>query len=228
MDLLAIPLESPRTPAQAWPGPHPGRRRMRSTTHKAAAKKQRGHEAAEGTIDQRLVRMMAHPVRFKLLVAFNEGVASPVELARRFNVSVGVVSHHVRVLLENDMIELVDRKQRRGAIEHFYRAVQRPWFTSEDWERIPAAVRNTMLNDVLAEIARRVVNAADAAGFDRPDIHVSYTELHLDEEGFKQVGSIWAQALQDALDVEAECAGRRGQADETITSQAILMHFESV
>src|SRR5215211_3459933 len=87
--------------------------------------KARGLELAQsaGPIDHRLARALSHPLRLKLLAALNEGVASPNQLANRLGEPLANVSYHVRILLDLDCIELVETAQRRGAIEHFYRAL---------------------------------------------------------------------------------------------------------
>ena len=67
----------------------------------------------------------------------NERVASPNEIAETIDERLPNVSYHVRALLELGTIELVDTAQRRGAIEHYYRAIVRPFFSDRDWKRLP-------------------------------------------------------------------------------------------
>lgn len=72
-------------------------------------------------------RALAHPLRARLLVELEGRSASPSELAKSLNESVGVVSYHVRMLAEAELVELVGTVPRRGALQHYYRATdQRP------------------------------------------------------------------------------------------------------
>lgn len=72
--------------------------------------------------DQRLLRALAHPLRAKALPLFAEGAVSPIQVARQLDVDVSHIAYHIRVLRKLGFIELVATRQRRGALEHFYRA----------------------------------------------------------------------------------------------------------
>ena len=74
---------------------------------------------------------------YRILLVLGERISSPRALARELEEPLGRVSHHVRVLAALGAIELVDTVQRRGAVEHFYRAIIRPIFDDEAWAQIP-------------------------------------------------------------------------------------------
>ena len=88
-------------------------------------------------VDPRLAKALSHPMRARILAILNERVASPNEIAEMIDERLPNVSYHVRALLELGCIELVSTAQRRGAIEHYYRAVVRPFFSDRDWKRLP-------------------------------------------------------------------------------------------
>ena len=64
---------------------------------------------------------MAHPMRARILAALDGRELSPVEMARELDASLGVVSYHVRVLADAEVVELSRTTARRGAIQHHYR-----------------------------------------------------------------------------------------------------------
>jgi DNA-binding transcriptional ArsR family regulator len=75
-------------------------------------------------IDQRLVRAVSHPLRVEVLEALAAGPEmSPTQIAKNLDKKLGNVSYHVNVLKECQVIELVRTRQRRGALEHFFRPV---------------------------------------------------------------------------------------------------------
>ena len=76
--------------------------------------------------DPRYVKALSHPIRVRVLALLEERMASPVELAEVLGVSLGSVSYHVRNLHRLGLIELKKETRRRGAIEHHYRAKERP------------------------------------------------------------------------------------------------------
>jgi DNA-binding transcriptional ArsR family regulator len=73
-------------------------------------------------IDQRLVKAVGHPLRVEVLESIvDAGETSPVQVAKRLDRQVGLVSYHVKVLTQCEVIELVRTRPRRGALEHFFR-----------------------------------------------------------------------------------------------------------
>jgi DNA-binding transcriptional ArsR family regulator len=78
--------------------------------------------AKRNDLEPELLAALAHPLRLRIMSAAAEGF-SPKRLADKFgDVSVQLVSYHVRTLREAGLIELTDTAQRRGAVEHFYSA----------------------------------------------------------------------------------------------------------
>lgn len=74
-----------------------------------------------GSDEKRLAKALSHPLRAQALPLFAKGPASPNEVAKQLGVDVTSLAYHVRVLRQLGCIELVETKQRRGALEHFYR-----------------------------------------------------------------------------------------------------------
>lgn len=63
-----------------------------------------------------------HPLRRRILRILGAAeVASATEIARLTDVRLGNVAYHVKVLTELEVLELVRRRQVRGAFEKFYR-----------------------------------------------------------------------------------------------------------
>lgn len=176
-----------------------------------------------GAIDHGLVKAMAHPLRYELLLKLNRRTASPNELSKEVNASVGTVSYHVRLLEQMGFAELVETKMRRGAVEHFYRATQRAWFAKKGWARLPVAVRRSIAGVTLTSIWESIKQAAASNAFDDPDVHVTSTALALDDEAYANVCQVLSDALRQVMDIQADCAGR-GEA--TRSTQLVLMHFD--
>jgi hypothetical protein len=75
---------------------------------------------------ERLARANTHPLRVSILETLsidNGRVLSPKELSIELEAPLSTVNYHVTELRESDLVEVVDERQVRGAIEHFYRAV---------------------------------------------------------------------------------------------------------
>lgn len=77
------------------------------------------------SIDQRLAKALSNSLRVRALALIADGVASPKAIADELGLDVRGVAYHVRVLRELGCIELVETRQRRGAVEHIYQVVNR-------------------------------------------------------------------------------------------------------
>ena len=105
-------------------------------------------------------------MRTRILAILNERVASPNEISEMIDERLPNVSYHVRALLDLGCIELVSTAQRRGAIEHYYRALVRPFFSDRDWKRLPRSGRQAISDVALQMIWEDVSDAIKAGTFE--------------------------------------------------------------
>jgi DNA-binding transcriptional ArsR family regulator len=120
-------------------------------------------KSKEATVDQRLIKALGHPVRMRALQVLNTRVASPSELSKELNEPLGNVAYHVKILEENDAIELVRTAPVRGAVEHFYRAtmdVTSAWLNLDDeaYEEVAGVLSSAIdrARELQADAARRL------------------------------------------------------------------------
>lgn len=182
-----------------------------------------------GTLDQRLVRAMGHPVRVQALVILNERIASPNEIAKELDQTVGHVSYHVKVLKECECIELVDTAPRRGAMEHYYRATDRAFLNAEEWDALPASIRPGMSASGIKTVINDVSSAVLAGTFDkRTDRHLSWTPMLVDEEGWGEIKTALTEMLERVFDIQSASAERLTEADAPgIPVSVAMMAFEA-
>jgi hypothetical protein len=182
---------------------------------------------AAPALDERLIKALAHPLRHRLLAILNERVASPKQLADELGERLPNVSYHVRILADLGCIELVSLTPRRGAVEHHYRALMRPFFDDHDWAKLPASTRRAIFDDNLGHIFQDVRDAAREHGFDGPRTHVSRTVLVLDERGYNDLADLLDGTLHATLEIQAQAAARMVESGEDgRTTEAVLMHFD--
>jgi DNA-binding transcriptional ArsR family regulator len=181
-------------------------------------------------VDETLVKVVAHPLRVQALSVLSERPASPKELAAELGSPVGNVSYHVRELENVGLIELVDEKKRRGAVEHFYRAIARPLLSAAEWEKLSLDDRQGVSACIIQLLLADASQALAAKTFDaRRDRHLSRTQLLIDEEGWRELVEIQDTALQAVLEVQAANAKRltEGNGEEGgIPAIAALSLFE--
>jgi DNA-binding transcriptional ArsR family regulator len=182
-----------------------------------------------GLVDQRLAKALSHPLRARIFAILNERVASPTEIADILEERLPNVSYHVRALVDLECVELVRTAQRRGAIEHYYRAVRRPFFSDRDWKRLPRSGRQAIADVGLQLVWDDVSNAIEADTFEaRPDRHLSLSLLEVDERGWGELRDILNGVLDDAERVMQQSRERLAKSDEKgIPTRLVLMHFEA-
>lgn len=180
-------------------------------------------------IDPRAIKALGHPTRLDALRIFNErDRASPNEVAKEMGVDVGHLAHHVRVLRDCDCIELVGTAQRRGAVEHYYRATKRANVTEEIAQALPQSMREGITAEMLTAIFERISTAIDAGTFDgRSERHLSWMPLTLDEAGWKAMIALKAKTLDQEMEIEAESIERMTDSqEEPIRATTVGMLFE--
>jgi DNA-binding transcriptional ArsR family regulator len=177
---------------------------------------------ATETLDPRLVKAISHPLRQRIVVRLNDREASPNELATELGEPLGRVSYHVAALAKAGAIELVRTVPRRGAVEHFYRALVRPWFSDGDWARLAPSLRATIHDQNLRRIWQDVVDATRAGGFDHPMASVAFSLLELDDAAMLALSDELQRLLQRAFELQAEAAAR---GTETRRTELALLHF---
>jgi DNA-binding transcriptional ArsR family regulator len=164
---------------------------------------------------EQLVKGLSHPLRAKCLDVLAQRVASPREISEVLDEDLSNVSYHVRVLGELGLIELVGEEPVRGAVAHFYKAVERPLFSAAEAEKIPLEVQKAFTAhgwDLLIEDA---TEALEAGTFNsRPDWHLTRTPLLVDSEGFARLSKAMDELLELVFDEQTASAVRLSKSGE--------------
>jgi DNA-binding transcriptional ArsR family regulator len=185
------------------------------------------HPTDRETIDQDLVRALAHPMRVRILEALQGRIASPTELAREFRESLGVVSYHANALLDVGCIEQVHTKPKRGTIEHFYTVRPRSFIGHQDWRNAPVSVRGGVTDEAIRTFVAKVGAAVDAGTIDsRDDTTLNWMPITVDERGWRESAEILDRALRELMSVAAESRERLGE-DPGIPVVTALAAFET-
>jgi DNA-binding transcriptional ArsR family regulator len=179
-------------------------------------------------VDPRLLKALAHPTRVHILDILSEGPSSPVRMMRRMeNISLNLVSHHVKVLRDLGCIELIGTVSRRGSREHMYRARERRFFSAEEWEAIEPKSRQPITSVLLRMISEDAGRSLAEGKFDElPDNHLSRAPVELDAEGWSEVVASLARTLDEVLEAHARSAERAyGSGEELMVARVVMMQF---
>jgi DNA-binding transcriptional ArsR family regulator len=176
----------------------------------------------------RMAKAMAHPLRGKILMHLsNHGTASPADLSRVLEDPIGNVSYHVRMLLDLDCVELVDTRQRRGAVEHFYRATRRAILDDAAWAKLPPAARKGFAVQWFREAFADLSTAIDAGRLEGgpEDVQLNFTKLALDEDGWNELHGMLDDVVARATDLQARAAN--APAGERRSGRLIVAQYQA-
>jgi DNA-binding transcriptional ArsR family regulator len=184
---------------------------------------------SEQDLETRMAKALAHPLRAKVLNRLNEGVASPNELSRELGEPLGNVSYHVKALLELGCIELVDTAQRRGAIEHYYRALTRARLDESAFKKLPASIRGELSGAVVEEAIGDIAKAFKAGTFDaREDRHASFNALVLDEQAWNELAEQLNQLVARAGELADASAKRlKDKGGDEVNASLFIAAYQS-
>ena len=179
--------------------------------------------------DPQLAKALAHPLRVAILAILEERVASPREISEELDAPLGLVSYHVRTLARLGLAKLERTRPRRGALEHYYSAQERPVITSDAWATVPSIVKQATVRAALTKISGQVNRAAQSGGFERSNAHLSRSTLVLDQKGWNELATKLDKLLEDYERITAAAAKRLAAADhaEEVQGVAVLMLFEA-
>jgi hypothetical protein len=167
------------------------------------------------TEETTLGAIIAHPLRSQCLTLLADRTASPAELSIELGENLGNVSYHVRKLWKAGVVEIVEEKPVRGAMEHFYRAVVRPSISEDEIASVSIADRQTHAREAIALVTANASTAMKAETFARrTDYHVSRVPLRVDEDGWKEMATLFGETLERVFEIQEESAKRLGDTDE--------------
>jgi DNA-binding transcriptional ArsR family regulator len=162
-----------------------------------------------------LVKGLSHPVRIECLTILTKQIASPRQLSEILDHDLSNISYHVRTLVELGLVELVGEEPVRGAVAHFYKAVERPLLANAEWVELPAAVRQMISVYSWDILLKDATESIEKGAFDsRSDRHLTRTTLLLDSEGFNRLSKLMDGLLEEVLSEQAASAERMNKSGE--------------
>lgn len=169
--------------------------------------------------NERVAKVLAHPLRVLILAALNERPMSPRGYCERYGGgSLQLVAQHFAVLHKLGCIELIDVRRpagrRRGASEHVYRATQRVVFDREALEALGDRKRG-VTGAIFQSLVRRLAEAVQASTFEaRSDAHFSWTVCLLDEPAWTAVLHAVDGLFWRSLEIQADASARLTASEE--------------
>ncbi len=182
---------------------------------------------------QRMGVLFADPLRERIVTELYMREMSPSGFHAEFGGgSVPRVDRHFKRLAEHGWLTFVRSEsggRRRGSTEHFYRTTELAVFDNEIWANLPQSIQAAFSHRNFEQLAQRVRDALKAGTFDcRPDRHLSWTPLLLDQLGWEQLTANVDALFESLADEQADARLRLLNSSESLVPTTVaLAAFES-
>jgi hypothetical protein len=170
-------------------------------------------------LDPRLIRVLEHPLRTRLLNGCTNEPRTARELSRELGAPIEEIVEQLDVLVRHDAVVRIGEATFQSRIWHLLDDRQVGYFPPAFRRRQAAFILELLQDDVRA--------AMPAGGFDARSVHVSRSPLHLDGRGYGDLAAMLWDALLRVLQINAESDARRtyGESEEEIETEVAILHF---
>lgn len=180
---------------------------------------------------------LRHPLRVRILEVVNEQDMSPTQfmlrqLAPDIEISaksLSAISYHFRALAKMGCIEVARTHARRGATEHVYTGKVRAYFTDEEWAALTQRERCLISRTMYQGLAARAEGAMMSHTFDsRPDRHLTWIAVEVDERGWTELMSALEGTFGDITQIRHDAGDRlAASGDKAVPVTIGMLGFES-
>jgi DNA-binding transcriptional ArsR family regulator len=172
---------------------------------------------------------LGHRIRIYVLTLLNEGTYTPDQLARIIGEPTNKVSNHVRELLDAGSIELAKVEKVRNADQHYYRAVEMPFYSDDEARAMTQQQRKVTAGLTLQCMMAEAMSAlwAGKLSDDPEGVLLAWRWFNLDTQGRADLTHEQARWWERVQEIEVESTNRRSESGESVTSVVVAhMGFE--
>ncbi len=162
--------------------------------------------------DPRVLKVLGHPVRYKIFSKLGDHPSSAVQLEAELGVPYEQVRDHIRVLVNEGLAERVgDEPSPKGGRRTLYRAL-RFYFTAEEWALLPAEIRASGSFTYVELLTREAYEALRSGHMEsREDRALLRRPLWTDDEGAKEIEKFMVRADREVAEVDQRSLERRNK-----------------
>jgi DNA-binding transcriptional ArsR family regulator len=159
----------------------------------------------------RVLDVLAHPLRDRILFEYQQGPTCPSAVARRVGRPLNLVSYHTRVLDSAGCLELVRTERRRGGLVHYYRATVTQFIEDREWQQLTPAHRRALTSSTLKRLADEARASALAGAYDVPSSHLTRSPVELDPEGVRDLSELLRRTFDELQQIAESSRARAGR-----------------
>ncbi len=179
------------------------------------------------SVEEARVYAIGHRIRNEILSILHEGPRSPSELVKLLGLPLSTLTHHIDELADDDSIELATVEMVGNTEEHFYRAVEVPFYSDEEMWAMSEEKRQVTYGMILQSAMAEALAAFWAGKMSSdPRVWMSWCWFNVDAQGREDIADELARSWARVQEIEAESTARRIESGEDATSIIVtLMGF---
>lgn len=182
---------------------------------------------------------LKHPLRVRILEVLNESPRSPSQFVEEglipkehyttYQQALSLAAYHFRELQKEGCLEVIESIPRRGAVEHVYEGKARVYFDDAEFEGMPRPTRRQLSRVSLQGMVARADRAIAEDTFDaRPDRHLTWMPMQLDERGWGETIAKLAATFEELTQIRIDARDRvAASGEEVVTATVAMLGFES-
>lgn len=167
-------------------------------------------------------------LRVRIVAACSQREVTPREIADREGLPVSTVSYHFQALEKQGYLRVSRKEPARGLRRHYYVANRQKVITDEEFAAMTKEEQHAATEALLRDLLEHCREALKAGTLDaRPDSHLSWSPLSLDEQGWEELQNDLDRMLERSLQIQAESRARLDKSgEEPIPTTFAIVGFE--
>jgi DNA-binding transcriptional ArsR family regulator len=174
-------------------------------------------------IEEVVTYALSHRIRVHILWILNEGTYTNAQVAKIIEEPANNVANHMRELLDAGSIELARSEQKGNITQHFYRAVEIPFYSQEEAEAMTPGQRQVTAGLVIQSAAAEIMAALWSGTLADPRTVLVWNPHTLDERGREDLEEEEERYIERAQEIEVESTNRRAKSGEPGQSIVVAM-----
>lgn len=166
---------------------------------------------------------LGHRIRVHILIVLNEGTYSATQIAQIIGEPLNNVSNHIRELLDGGSIELAKTEPKGNVLQHYYRAVEMPFYSQEEAEAMTPEQRQVTAGLVVQSAMAEVMAALWAGTLADSRACLAWDWFNVDEQGREDIEAEQQRSWERIQEIEVESTNRRAESGEDATSMLVTL-----
>lgn len=179
-----------------------------------ASLSERSDDTGKGRVflqaEPRIHKMLAHPVRFRIVWRLGDGPATAAQLADWLDESPKYISRLLTELQGEDLVEVIrEDANPKGGKTYTYRATDRYLWDADEWSQLPEVERKNASLGICKTVNEEMGRALQSESFDEhPHRVLIRRPVWADDEAAAEIDEIYKRADSEAADAARRSAER--------------------